>query len=76
MAEETRDALTNTQVEYVVVTKCGHFWHECPDAFYPRVRAFLDVPPVLAQESSHYLHEDAPDVVLDAIRQMVERARE
>jgi len=29
---------------------------------------------VLAQESSHYLHEDAPDVVLDAVRQMVERA--
>ena len=26
---------------------------------------------VLAEESSHYLHEDAPDVVLDAIRQMV-----
>ena len=35
----------NAQVEYVVVTKCGHFWHECPDAFYPCVRAFLDVPP-------------------------------
>jgi len=31
---------------------------------------------VLAQESSHYLHEDAPDVVLDAIREMVERVRE
>ena len=31
---------------------------------------------VLAQQSSHYLHEDAPDVVLDAVRQMVERARE
>jgi len=31
---------------------------------------------VLAPESSHYLHEDAPDVVLDAIRQMVERVRE
>ena len=26
---------------------------------------------VLAQESSHYLHEDAPNLVLDAIRQMV-----
>jgi proline iminopeptidase len=47
MAEETRHALTNAQVEYVVVTRCGHFWHECPDAFYPRVRAFLDVPPGL-----------------------------
>jgi len=30
---------------------------------------------VLAQESSHYLHEDAPDVVLDAIRQTVEQSR-
>jgi len=30
---------------------------------------------VLAQESGHYLHEHAPDVVLDAIRQMVERVR-
>jgi pimeloyl-ACP methyl ester carboxylesterase len=26
---------------------------------------------VLAQESSHYIHEDAPGLVLDAIRQMV-----
>jgi Tol biopolymer transport system component/pimeloyl-ACP methyl ester carboxylesterase len=26
---------------------------------------------VLAQESSHYIHEDAPDLVLDAIREMV-----
>jgi len=31
---------------------------------------------VLAQESSHYLHENVPDMVLDAIRQMVERVRE
>jgi pimeloyl-ACP methyl ester carboxylesterase len=30
---------------------------------------------VLAQESSHYLHEDAPDVVLDAIRGMIYRGR-
>jgi len=29
---------------------------------------------VLASESGHYLHEDASDVVLDAIRQVVERA--
>jgi pimeloyl-ACP methyl ester carboxylesterase len=31
---------------------------------------------ILAPESSHYLHEDAPDVVLDAIREMVKRVRE
>lgn len=30
---------------------------------------------VLAQESSHYLHEDVPELVLDAIRQMVEGVR-
>ena len=41
MAEATRAALANAQVEYVVLEKCGHFWHECPDQFYPRVRAFL-----------------------------------
>ena len=29
---------------------------------------------VLAQQSSHYLHEDAPDVVLDAIRHMVQQS--
>jgi len=27
---------------------------------------------VLAQDSSHYIHEDAPEVVLDAIRELVE----
>ena len=27
---------------------------------------------VLAQESSHYIHEDAPDLVLEVIREMVE----
>jgi pimeloyl-ACP methyl ester carboxylesterase len=31
---------------------------------------------VLAEKSGHYLHEDAPDAVLDAIREMVERTRE
>lgn len=31
---------------------------------------------VLVQESTHYLHKDAPDIVLDAIHQMVEQMRE
>ncbi len=44
MAEATRQALTNAEVEFVVLEKCGHFWHECQDAFYPRVRAFLGLP--------------------------------
>jgi len=43
MAEATRDALTKASVEFVVVEHCGHFWHECPDTFYPRVREFLRV---------------------------------
>jgi len=41
MAEATQDALTNAPVELVIIDHCGHFWHECPDAFYPRVRDFL-----------------------------------
>jgi pimeloyl-ACP methyl ester carboxylesterase len=41
MAEATRDALVNAQVEFVVIDHCGHFWHECPDQFYPRVEEFL-----------------------------------
>ena len=45
MAEATVTALSAAQVEFVVLDKCGHFWHECPDAFYPRVRAFLSLPP-------------------------------
>jgi pimeloyl-ACP methyl ester carboxylesterase len=43
MAEATREALTNAPVEFVVLDHCGHFWHECPDEFYPRVREFLKV---------------------------------
>jgi len=46
MAEATRDALPNSAVEFVVIDKCGHFWHECPEAFYPKVRAFLKQPTV------------------------------
>jgi pimeloyl-ACP methyl ester carboxylesterase len=41
MAEATVAALSNAEVEYVLLEKCGHFWHECPEQFYPRVRDFL-----------------------------------
>jgi proline iminopeptidase len=41
MAEATLAALSKAEVEFVLLEKCGHFWHECPDQFYPRVRAFL-----------------------------------
>ena len=41
LAEETLAALRSADVEFVLLERCGHFWHECPDQFYPRVRAFL-----------------------------------
>jgi proline iminopeptidase len=37
-------ALTSAKVEYVVLDKCGHFWHECPDPFFFQVRDFLELP--------------------------------
>lgn len=44
MIEATRVALENARVELVELEQCGHFWHECPDEFFARVRAFLDLP--------------------------------
>jgi len=44
-AEATLTALSVAQVEFVMLEKCGHFWQENADAFYPRVRAFLGMPP-------------------------------
>jgi proline iminopeptidase len=44
MAEETKKALSQAKVKFVVLKKCGHFWHECPDEFFARVRAFLGLP--------------------------------
>lgn len=45
MAEATKTALSAAEVEFVVLTQCGHFWQECPDEFFSRVRAFLRLPP-------------------------------
>ena len=42
-------ALPNAAVEAVMLSQCGHFWHECPDAFFSRVRAFLGLPTELGQ---------------------------
>jgi len=42
MAKATQDALLNAKVEFALLENCGHFWQECPDQFYPRVRAFLE----------------------------------
>jgi proline iminopeptidase len=44
MAEATRNALSNAQVEFIVLKGCGHYWHECEETFFSRVRAFLDLP--------------------------------
>lgn len=41
MAEATRNALSNAQVEFVVLKGCGHYWQECPDEFFSHIRAFL-----------------------------------
>jgi proline iminopeptidase len=41
LSEAVVAALTSAKVEYVVLEKCGHFWHECPDQFFPHVREFL-----------------------------------
>ncbi len=42
--EATRDALSAAEVEFVVLKECGHFWQECPDEFFSRVCAFLELP--------------------------------
>jgi pimeloyl-ACP methyl ester carboxylesterase len=41
MADVTRSALSSAQVEFVVMRRCGHYWHECPEEFFSRVRTFL-----------------------------------
>jgi len=41
LVEETLAALQSADVEAVLMEKCGRFWHECPDQFYARARAFL-----------------------------------
>ena len=43
--EATKRALSAATVEIVVLEKCGHYWHECPDEFFSHVRAFLELPP-------------------------------
>lgn len=41
MAETTKNALSNAQVEFVVLKGCGHYWQECPDEFFHHIRSFL-----------------------------------
>lgn len=44
LAQATVDALSNADVEFVIIEKCGHFWQEQPEEFYRHVAAFLSIP--------------------------------
>ncbi len=46
MAEASISALSTAKVEFVLLKKCGHYWHECLGDFLSNVRAFLKVPPI------------------------------
>jgi len=46
MAEATKLALSAAKVEFVLLKKCGHYWHECLNEFLLHVRAFLKPRPV------------------------------
>jgi pimeloyl-ACP methyl ester carboxylesterase len=35
------DALPKAEVETVALSRCGHFWHECPEQFFAAVQTFL-----------------------------------
>jgi len=37
-------ALPNAALETVILSHCGHFWHECPEEFFSKVGAFLELP--------------------------------
>jgi pimeloyl-ACP methyl ester carboxylesterase len=42
MGAQTRDALqASSNLRYVSIPDCGHFWHECPATFYAEMRQFL-----------------------------------
>jgi proline iminopeptidase len=40
-AEATRDSLSAAGVQFELLANCGHYWHECPGAFYPLLKSFL-----------------------------------
>jgi len=46
MAEAIISALSAAKVEFILLKKCGHYWHECLDEFLLNVRAFLNLPPI------------------------------
>lgn len=50
MAEATKNALSNADMEFALLKACGHYWHECTDTFFARVRAFLHLSPGSARK--------------------------
>ena len=38
-------ALSNAELETVILPHCGHYWHECPDPFFQQVRDYLENHP-------------------------------
>jgi C-terminal peptidase prc len=65
MAEATVSALSNAAVEFVVLEKCGHFWHECPAQFYSRVRAFLEVVSTTTAAAARHEPTATPTIITD-----------
>ena len=39
-------ALPNSDIETIVLSNCGHFWHECPDEFFTTMGTFLGLDQV------------------------------
>ena len=42
MVNSVISSLSNAETELVLLENCGHYWQECPDQFFPRVKEFLD----------------------------------
>ncbi len=40
-ADATWDSLAAADVQFNLLVDCGHYWHECPEAFYSLVKSFL-----------------------------------
>jgi proline iminopeptidase len=41
MADATKTALSGSNVKFVLLKGCGHYWHECPLDFFMNIREFL-----------------------------------
>lgn len=42
MAEATMSAFSSADVDFITLDACGHYWHECPQAFFSEVLAFIE----------------------------------